>query len=198
MIRPQCTPYSRPPLPESVLQPTLIYLPHLTYWVHEVWVENLSLFALIYLSLCQSSYSLSWESFIIRLDILNERSRGVREWLRIFHYSPWYTYPPPRIALMPVENLSLFTLIYLKLRYDLQQLELRIFHYSPWYTYRQRGFRFPRVENLSLFTLIYLTQPNHSLTQSWESFIIHLDILNTYPAPRQHPLRIFHYSPWYT
>ena len=122
------------------------------------------------------AWGVSWESFIIRLDILNERSRGVREWLRIFHYSPWYTYAPKQCVQVAVENLSLFTLIYLLLciwravhrwesfiiRLDIlsdrgyrSSCRLRIFHYSPWYTYK-KGY------------------------------------------PRARPLRIFHYSPWYT
>ena len=205
-------------------------------------VENLSLFALIYLLMPASRDSLrwesfiirldilttpdllgawgvSWESFIIRLDILNERSRGVREWLRIFHYSPWYTYAPKQCVQVAVENLSLFTLIYLLLciwravhrwesfiiRLDIlsdrgyrSSCRLRIFHYSPWYTYTSKSTRKITVENLSLFALIYLLESLTIGAHGWESFIIRLDILK---PPRYMPaawLRIFHYSPWYT
>ena len=140
-------------------------------------VENLSLFALIYLPLLNESTVVRWESFIIRLDILTCDSSRTRLWLRIFHYSPWYTYPQPLIQATGVENLSLFALIYLTsptphtpfgwesfiIRLDILTSPphpppqwLRIFHYSPWYTYSACGARAKTVENLSLFALIYL------------------------------------------
>ena len=118
-------------------------------------VENLSLFALIYLIGARDQPGIRWESFIIRLDILNRWWRRLPRWLRIFHYSPWYTYEPADSAPNHVENLSLFALIYLFdgndmpeprwesfiIRLDILSLNprrnphrLRIFHYSPWYT----------------------------------------------------------------
>ena len=161
----------------------------------------------------------SWESFIIRLDILR-RWRLVRAGLlRIFHYSPWYTYAHPCPWASRVENLSLFALIYLNRRFpwwwkswesfiirlDILTLgrfcnwtPLRIFHYSPWYTYCWLTRRAWCVENLSLFALIYLPNPEDRRRTRWESFIIRLDILTKPLAMRQNPLRIFHYSPWYT
>ena len=140
-------------------------------------VENLSLFALIYLWLIGPHVLPGWESFIIRLDILTAHDRHIPRRLRIFHYSPWYTYcsRPARIA--PVENLSLFALIYLRreteyrlpgwesfiIRLDILSPwdwvpppRLRIFHYSPWYTYSPQTSLLSAVENLSLFALIYL------------------------------------------
>ena len=140
-------------------------------------------------------------------------------WLRIFHYSPWYTYNRLNTVPNRVENLSLFTLIYLayshwcycwswesfiihldilnKLPALLETL-LRIFHYSPWYTYPHRIHKPRRVENLSLFTLIYLESRFRCRHHRWESFIIHLDILTRDVLMAIAPLRIFHYSPWYT
>ena len=162
---------------------------------------------------------LSWESFIIHLDILTlwqMRCTGV---LRIFHYSPWYTYPSGSAERSQVENLSLFTLIYLATRSTnftrgwesfiihldiltiallMSMLWLRIFHYSPWYTYIFLVVFESTVENLSLFTLIYLYQPYQPVTPRWESFIIHLDILIHVSHREWCALRIFHYSPWYT
>ena len=139
--------------------------------------------------------------------------------LRIFHYSPWYTYHATTPHGHLVENLSLFTLIYL-LRRRIRPQErwesfiirldiltwsgvsrftpLRIFHYSPWYTYRSVSSTPACVENLSLFTLIYLDTISPNQGKSWESFIIHLDILNCLPFRIRNTLRIFHYSPWYT
>ena len=145
-------------------------------------VKNLSLFALIYLSLCSLQiYSLRidgrWESFIIRLDILSSMVHDWHDWLRIFHYSPWYTYRVEAVHHVGVENLSLFALIYLCfarircwggwesfiIRLDILRKvrrrhyeRLRIFHYSPWYTYGAPITMRPIVENLSLFALIYL------------------------------------------
>ena len=119
------------------------------------WVENLSLFALIYLAVTAFSHGRCWESFIIRLDILIGLGGCTRSWLRIFHYSPWYTYSPAALVILRVENLSLFALIYLWfiltrrfrswesfiIRLDILTYKaswtlsrLRIFHYSPWYT----------------------------------------------------------------
>ena len=162
-------------------------------------VENLSLFALIYLPGESVSTSPCWESFIIRLDILTSPHRLRGGGLRIFHYSPWYTYPNPRKSAESVENLSLFALIYLAapifrpvrswesfiIRLDILILanlarleQLRIFHYSPWYTYPHAVSVGYDVENLSLFALIYLpTSPSRD-HKSWESFIIRLDILS--------------------
>ena len=139
-------------------------------------VENLSLFALIYLRIvgtqhevCWESFifaliylyrpwcarSRGWESFIIRLDILTRQRASSVSRLRIFHYSPWYTYLALRDHSVQVENLSLFALIYLGRRrhrpggrwesfiirldiliekYPVEFSGLRIFHYSPWYT----------------------------------------------------------------
>ena len=182
-------------------------------------VENLSLFALIYLTPHVVSARHRWESFIIRLDILRCRRLAVRSALRIFHYSPWYTYWLRPRAAARVENLSLFALIYLApamgcagggwesfiIRLDILTghrvivIEaLRIFHYSPWYTYTGRGAAIFEVENLSLFALIYLGEVWFLEIKRWESFIIRLDILNVAEHQRLWQLRIFHYSPWYT
>ena len=141
----------------------------------------------------------SWESFIIRLDILNNPIFSVDLELRIFHYSPWYTYRNITMRPTPVENLSLFALIYLDsgnsawrpswesfiIRLDIlthslqaQFPSLRIFHYSPWYTYDRRSWTTHTVENLSLFALIYLALRLYPTWTCWESFIIRLDILN--------------------
>ena len=135
------------------------YSPWYTYFrksIHGTEVENLSLFALIYLADQPTRRSWGWESFIIRLDILRIVHRVYRGLLRIFHYSPWYTYSSVWAVPAPVENLSLFALIYLGgsnvevnerwesfiIRLDILRggtrggfLWLRIFHYSPWYTY---------------------------------------------------------------
>ena len=161
-------------------------------------VENLSLFALIYLETDTLREELSWESFIIRLDILMLALSALTHLLRIFHYSPWYTYSPCQYAKYSVENLSLFALIYLNnlagtfnigwesfiirldiLRHGLACLRtrLRIFHYSPWYTYTPDLTRPLHVENLSLFALIYLSVHLRREKICWESFIIRLDIL---------------------
>ena len=161
-------------------------------------VENLSLFALIYLRPAVQRYCKGWESFIIRLDILIGQLLRERGAFRIFHYSPWYTYSLWSTVATPVENLSLFALIYLKwpstapcrrwesfiIRLDIltpcdrsRRLTLRIFHYSPWYTYRSTVRVEEVVENLSLFALIYLRMWQTHRTLRWESFIIHLDIL---------------------
>ena len=142
-------------------------------------VENLSLFALIYLARERGASPRCWESFITRLDILNWTRTYSTRGLRIFHYSPWYTYLSSSRFGSVVENLSLFTLIYLLaenlslalgwesfiIRLDILTLasagstwKLRIFHYSPWYTYALTGIRLHLVENLSLFALIYLAQ----------------------------------------
>ena len=160
-----------------------------------------------------------WESFIIHLDILKIFSRDDVEGLRIFHYSPWYTYVPWALPHRPVENLSLFTLIYLGNRAGgnshrwesfiihldilipgvlVRVSLLRIFHYSPWYTYMGAPSNSQAVENLSLFTLIYLYSFTRGWQIRWESFIIHLDILNELHSDMVTTLRIFHYSPWYT
>ena len=183
------------------------------------WVENLSLFTLIYLCHGLGCSNTGWESFIIHLDILNRPWREAKESLRIFHYSPWYTYRLGVVDLRGVENLSLFTLIYLALactpfsyRWEsfiihldilnapggLPLHPLRIFHYSPWYTYCALTSHCCAVENLSLFTLIYLGAQPHQLQSGWESFIIHLDILRRSHLMHWVRLRIFHYSPWYT
>ena len=161
-------------------------------------VENLSLFALIYLRIvgtqhevCWESFifaliylyrpwcarSRGWESFIIRLDILTRQRASSVSRLRIFHYSPWYTYARSWFRFTSVENLSLFALIYLSgsswsqcagwesfiIRLDILRSSsssswwaLRIFHYSPWYTYAFFAAAIRSVENLSLFALIYL------------------------------------------
>ena len=182
-------------------------------------VENLSLFTLIYLGLSALVGMTSWESFIIHLDILRCAGETVPGELRIFHYSPWYTYVSLADTAGSVENLSLFTLIYLRqprgyrrqcwesfiIHLDILTTEieqggdlLRIFHYSPWYTYRQYDYRRAGVENLSLFTLIYLAPKALKPPASWESFIIHLDILIGGGGTSEIELRIFHYSPWYT
>ena len=182
-------------------------------------VENLSLFALIYLSsTAHPSYG-CWESFIIRLDILNVTDTSHTLRLRIFHYSPWYTYITTAPAAAMVENLSLFALIYLGtprlsrstcwesfiIRLDILTVSLsaapvvlRIFHYSPWYTYLAADPNVQPVENLSLFALIYLPPSHTRLGGRWESFIIRLDILNKRFTLIHAVLRIFHYSPWYT
>ena len=156
------------------------YSPWYTYRIYEVLrprVENLSLFTLIYLPSPANAPTSGWESFIIHLDILTILAAGYVTQLRIFHYSPWYTYPRKRTRAYTVENLSLFTLIYLPLSMQLFQRMLRIFHYSPWYTYWECVSRAVEVENLSLFTLIYLGVTNVARVKRWESFIIHLDIL---------------------
>ena len=183
------------------------------------WVENLSLFALIYLTSKIYCSSVSWESFIIRLDILTEIAAAEFERLRIFHYSPWYTYAQDGCRPGGVENLSLFALIYLPLlrfahatgwesfiiRLDILKGKaiaanpwLRIFHYSPWYTYWVGWWARLLVENLSLFALIYLVTRSSRPRPRWESFIIRLDILRPPEYPPGARLRIFHYSPWYT
>ena len=182
-------------------------------------VENLSLFALIYLETDTLREELSWESFIIRLDILMLALSALTHLLRIFHYSPWYTYYHRASRHGWVENLSLFALIYLRwlrthrqlrwesfiIRLDILNLDslrwihgLRIFHYSPWYTYPQAAGQILQVENLSLFALIYLIPATTERARRWESFIIRLDILKISEVPRLSALRIFHYSPWYT
>ena len=143
----------------------------------------------------------------------------MRTLLRIFHYSPWYTYRCLELHIEGVENLSLFALIYLQgmptrriwgwesfiIRLDILKRRpadhhqmLRIFHYSPWYTYAHRISIKDTVENLSLFALIYLAVPLRFLVNRWESFIIRLDILTVRARCSTTPLRIFHYSPWYT
>ena len=183
------------------------------------WVENLSLFTLIYLVKVRFPFFPSWESFIIHLDILKPAPDELTIWLRIFHYSPWYTYSGSSAATRSVENLSLFTLIYLYgvsapafgcwesfiIHLDIlsamtgeTKTMLRIFHYSPWYTYASSNVCVVSVENLSLFTLIYLTLHRYLSGTSWESFIIHLDILTNMVVMIASSLRIFHYSPWYT
>ena len=142
-------------------------------------VENLSLFALIYLRSLNRFFFSRWESFIIRLDILNHLQQMRCGMLRIFHYSPWYTYRAIFWYQSCVENLSLFALIYLVapsplpnrrwesfiIRLDIlisrsrsSVYWLRIFHYSPWYTYSLKTPGATAVENLSLFALIYLTR----------------------------------------
>ena len=182
-------------------------------------VENLSLFALIYLARSTKPIAGSWESFIIRLDILKCATQPTSTWLRIFHYSPWYTYEALIRNFPGVENLSLFALIYLLptivnregswesfiIRLDILTFcagkciwLLRIFHYSPWYTYPASPFGAASVENLSLFALIYLTPKNLPHCSGWESFIIRLDILIVSHVALIDRLRIFHYSPWYT
>ena len=160
-----------------------------------------------------------WESFIIRLDILSVTRVISTNRLRIFHYSPWYTYAVDWPVVAGVENLSLFALIYLIWGRNIQKhswesfiirldilmsylhphhLPLRIFHYSPWYTYEPAVAAWVQVENLSLFALIYLVEEIFDVFNSWESFIIRLDILIISLLPVLIPLRIFHYSPWYT
>ena len=177
------------------------YSPWYTYGVFIVrvrLVENLSLFALIYLFFLSQSEIKRWESFIIRLDILTKAKPAPSTGLRIFHYSPWYTYRCETSGMDEVENLSLFALIYLApvwrwqircwesfiIRLDILNTSqavtsnmLRIFHYSPWYTYYLGG--------VSRFL-------------GWESFIIRLDILIHHAHLTAGKLRIFHYSPWYT
>ena len=161
-------------------------------------VENLSLFALIYLCAAVQWRLISWESFIIRLDILTGDVHCTSQQLRIFHYSPWYTYPDTLHSATNVENLSLFALIYLTPVTTASLNWLRIFHYSPWYTYVPVHKLGSSVENLSLFALIYLTCLANAAANRWESFIIRLDILTlTWPFAAT-ALRIFHYSPWYT
>ena len=134
------------------------YSPWYTYHHQSVlryFVENLSLFALIYLRRAAIPAPPGWESFIIRLDILKKDWVKSSRELRIFHYSPWYTYQSGWYVKGSVENLSLFALIYLAptsfsrsagwesfiIRLDIltflqmqREAELRIFHYSPWYT----------------------------------------------------------------
>ena len=182
-------------------------------------VENLSLFALIYLRPLVLPRGKRWESFIIRLDILNYSKTCRAVQLRIFHYSPWYTYFQATMHQLCVENLSLFALIYLHtlprlpsscwesfiIRLDILNggsqsalRWLRIFHYSPWYTYEDRARAVDAVENLSLFALIYLRGADKSGNVCWESFIIRLDILINHEYKPNDELRIFHYSPWYT
>ena len=160
-----------------------------------------------------------WESFIIHLDILSGGLLAILTELRIFHYSPWYTYWSMQTLRTWVENLSLFTLIYLAAKPPTQtdswesfishldiltstvitpDPPLRIFHYSPWYTYGEAHEWEWQVENLSLFTLIYLWPAATRQTRCWESFIIHLDILTVARKDISSWLRIFHYSPWYT
>ena len=161
----------------------------------------------------------SWESFIIRLDILNKTFDPHEILLRIFHYSPWYTYHAWNAHRSSVENLSLFALIYLLqaaldaiscwesfiIRLDIltawmpvRMVWLRIFHYSPWYTYALLSAHAEQVENLSLFALIYLPPVILIGEDCWESFIIRLDILRRAARIALPVLRIFHYSPWYT
>ena len=182
-------------------------------------VENLSLFTLIYLCIQRGTWWTCWESFIIHLDILKLHRRVSHLGLRIFHYSPWYTYSDGDGIPDEVENLSLFTLIYLKtvifavlhgwesfiIHLDILNGcdpcgadVLRIFHYSPWYTYYRWRHLVCKVENLSLFTLIYLIPTVVQCAMCWESFIIHLDILKLPRDALERQLRIFHYSPWYT
>ena len=198
------------------------YSPWYTYrasrWVHHH-VENLSLFALIYLPVLIDYGAEGWESFIIRLDILTGRVGEYITMLRIFHYSPWYTYNFLLQDGRGVENLSLFALIYLNLRsrrpfrrwesfiirLDIlnrhsrwRAAGLRIFHYSPWYTYPNPRKSAESVENLSLFALIYLSKSSKVCWVCWESFIIRLDILSCAHFSPREELRIFHYSPWYT
>ena len=177
------------------------YSPWYTYFyarVVQLIVENLSLFALIYLSTRTCAWTGCWESFIIRLDILMGSPPCRSRRLRIFHYSPWYTYQVRHIRVDEVENLSLFALIYLSaafwtrascwesfiIRLDILisadvpfDAALRIFHYSPWYTYAVDGDGAAGVENLSLFALIYLRWRGNPPDTGWESFIIRLDIL---------------------
>ena len=140
-------------------------------------VENLSLLSLIYLCTAGKGSSTCWESFIIHLDILKNVCVDIWGPLRIFHYSPWYTYRTQKLDKWIVENLSLFTLIYLEFlnlsctiswesfiihldilspKMQVAVTLLRIFHYSPWYTYEPHPAGEQFVENLSLFTLIYL------------------------------------------
>ena len=161
-------------------------------------VENLSLFALIYLDHRLHRRWAGWESFIIRLDILTSGHVSSILELRIFHYSPWYTYICSAVIHEKVENLSLFALIYLSLSCTVTFIMLRIFHYSPWYTYDLIAIRYRHVENLSLFALIYLGEGACWTATSWESFIIRLDILKVSRLVPRILLRIFHYSPWYT
>ena len=165
------------------------YSPWYTYKVlycHATAVENLSLFALIYLVRGRVRRVFRWESFIIRLDILIYAIQCLLGLLRIFHYSPWYTYCQLVNCCLPVENLSLFALIYLTypdcvtfgcwesfiIRLDILTYQvltgfqkLRIFHYSPWYTYPRTHQGARRVENLSLFALIYLSNQAFTLVR---------------------------------
>ena len=124
---------------------------------------------------------------------------------------PWYPHT--------VENLSLSALIYLRGLADLKPAGwesfiisldilthsviksvawLRIFHYQPWYTYYKKIIANLLVENLSLSALIYLGASWKYDRNSWESFIISLDILTVPPFVAVILLRIFHYQPWYT
>ena len=177
------------------------YSPWYTYWwwLATTWlVENLSLFALIYLMSWCGCFFGSWESFIIRLDILSAPVLEWRAWLRIFHYSPWYTY---QLKMSPIilswESFIIRLDILMRVLFLFID-ELRIFHYSPWYTYFRESREDAGVENLSLFALIYLPWPYPPLPWSWESFIIRLDILTWGGGVKNILLRIFHYSPWYT
>ena len=118
-----------------------------------------------------------------------------------------------------VENLSLSALIYLTdwkewrtmrwesfiISLDILMLSLhnaitmlRIFHYQPWYTYWSGTIHQGGVENLSLSALIYLSSSKQPSSNSWESFIISLDILTYAVVEPAILLRIFHYQPWYT
>ena len=161
----------------------------------------------------------SWESFIIHLGTLSFNTQRAAAELRIFHYSPWYTYLKAVSHLCWVENLSLFTLVHLfrprlasRLGWEsfiihlgtlscarpVVPRSLRIFHYSPWYTYLKSPGGRAGVENLSLFALIYLPVIAFGYPSGWESFIIRLDILKFAGSSFSSLLRIFHYSPWYT
>ena len=139
-------------------------------------VENLSLFALIYLRIVGTQHEVCWESFIFALIYLYRpwcaRSRGWESFII-------------RLDILTRQRASSVS-------------RLRIFHYSPWYTYARSWFRFTSVENLSLFALIYLPAWKPLNRASWESFIIRLDILSPKMVRASIPLRIFHYSPWYT
>ena len=177
------------------------YSPWYTYWwwLATTWlVENLSLFALIYLMSWCGCFFGSWESFIIRLDILSAPVLEWRAWLRIFHYSPWYTY---QLKMSPIilswESFIIRLDILMRVLFLFID-ELRIFHYSPWYTYVASIPCGKTVENLSLFALIYLLRWDWSQSLRWESFIIRLDILRGDILTARYRLRIFHYSPWYT
>ena len=139
-------------------------------------VENLSLFALIYLVTVDIEALAGWESFIIRLDILTKK--GI-----------------PAPARWESFIIRLDILIHV---YSLMRTGLRIFHYSPWYTYTSKSTRKITVENLSLFALIYLLESLTIGAHGWESFIIRLDILIDRHRQCERRLRIFHYSPWYT
>ena len=182
-------------------------------------VENLSLFALIYLAVILWRTSICWESFITLLDILKTAILETDFKLRIFHYSPWYTYYRTAYDGFTVENLSLLSLIYLTpstpgrppgwesfitlldiltLTHGRRHDQLRIFHYSPWYTYTKSSNPSPSVENLSLLSLIYLGGGAYAKQFGWESFITLLDILSSQTQSANISLRIFQYQPWYT